>query len=258
MQTDPVARFFAALTFFTILPGPRPAHERYTLEAMAPALPFVGLLIGACGATLLAIGSFLFLSAPLAALIAIAGMVALTGALHEDGLADFFDGLGAHDQKARAAAVHDPRLGAFGVLALVFALALRVALLAVAIRAGLLHATVTLLVASVWSRAPLIVLAKGGQTPPGSRLAADCATFDKKSAGLTLVLAALVTFPLILMTPILLFPASLLVVSLALAGLRRVAQKAYGGVGGDTYGTAQQISETILLAAGAMAAAHGL
>jgi adenosylcobinamide-GDP ribazoletransferase len=66
----------------------------------------------------------------LAALLAVAATAALTGALHEDGWADFADGLGARGDRVRKlAAMKDSHIGSFGVLALIFATGIKAAAL---------------------------------------------------------------------------------------------------------------------------------
>ena len=61
-----------------------------------------------------------------ATVLALLGAVLLTGALHEDGLADCADAVGAHASRERRPEIlHDPRVGTFGALALVFAIHVR-------------------------------------------------------------------------------------------------------------------------------------
>src|SRR5204862_7906526 len=67
----------------------------------------------------------------LAALIAVAATVAVTGALHEDGLADTADGFGGGGERERKLQImRDSRIGTYGVIALVLALGARIAALA--------------------------------------------------------------------------------------------------------------------------------
>jgi adenosylcobinamide-GDP ribazoletransferase len=91
--------------------------------------PAVGALIGA-----IAGGVRYGLDSPLgplpASVLAAATLVALTGALHQDGLADCADGLGVRGDRARRLAVmREPQVGTFGVLALALWLALLVSAL---------------------------------------------------------------------------------------------------------------------------------
>lgn len=92
--------------------------------------PLVGGLIGAASAAVLLLAAQAW-SGWIPAILAVAASVALTGGLHEDGLADSFDALGAGPgPDARRAVLKDSRLGTYGALALFFVLALKLAALA--------------------------------------------------------------------------------------------------------------------------------
>lgn len=112
---------------------PMGGHKVYSPDAMARAphwFAFVGLGIGLCGASVLgALG--LILPQPVAVILAIATLIVLTGALHEDGLADALDGLGGGRTPERALEImRDSRIGSFGALGLMLALGVQVAALA--------------------------------------------------------------------------------------------------------------------------------
>ena len=85
-------RLFAAFIFFTRLPFWRihqPRKETY--ETVVELWPLTGWLTAGCMAATLYFGSFIVPTA-LAAMAAIIVRILITGALHEDGLADFIDG----------------------------------------------------------------------------------------------------------------------------------------------------------------------
>ncbi len=135
-----VRHWLLALQFFTRIPvtGRLAAWVGYSpamLRASAAHMPAIGALIGALAAALFG----LLLSAlPLvpaapwvAALASTAWSCWLTGAFHEDGLADLADGLGGSYDRERALDImKDSRIGAFGAMALVLALLAKVSLLA--------------------------------------------------------------------------------------------------------------------------------
>ena len=131
--------FLLAVQFFTRIPitgklanwvGFSPAM----LRASAAHFPAVGLLIGVVAAAvyglliaLLPSGAY---SPLIAAVLSTTATVLMTGAFHEDGLADLADGLGGSYDKARALEImKDSRVGAYGAMALVLALLCKVALL---------------------------------------------------------------------------------------------------------------------------------
>ncbi len=91
------------------------------------AFPLAGALVGAGGAAMLAGGRAAGLPPALAAVWAVAAMTLLSGALHEDGLADMADGFGGGATQARKLEImRDSRIGSYGALALMLATAIRV------------------------------------------------------------------------------------------------------------------------------------
>ena len=114
---DPV---WAAFIFFTRLPLWR-MHEppRESYRAVVEFWPLTGWLTGAVTAAVIYFGSFVFPYA-IAVIMALAARVLLTGALHEDGLADFFDGFGGGTSRERTLAImKDSRIGSYGVIGLI-------------------------------------------------------------------------------------------------------------------------------------------
>ncbi len=88
-------------------------------------MPLVGALIGAiAGAAMLA--SALIFPEPLPVVIGLATAIAVTGALHEDGLADTVDAFGGGKTRERCLEImKDSRIGTYGTIALIVALALK-------------------------------------------------------------------------------------------------------------------------------------
>lgn len=114
-------RLFAAFIFFTRLPFWRihqPRKEAY--ETVVELWPLTGWLTAGCMAATLYFGSFVVPTA-LAAMAAIIVRILITGALHEDGLADFIDGFGGGgtDRKRILDIMKDSRIGTYGVVGLV-------------------------------------------------------------------------------------------------------------------------------------------
>lgn len=114
-------RLFAAFIFFTRLPFWRihqPRKEAY--ETVVELWPLTGWLTAGCMAATLYFGSFVVPTA-LAAIAAIIVRILITGALHEDGLADFIDGFGGGgtDRKRILDIMKDSRIGTYGVVGLI-------------------------------------------------------------------------------------------------------------------------------------------
>nr|WP_255723435.1 adenosylcobinamide-GDP ribazoletransferase [Sporosarcina sp. ACRSL] len=121
-----------ALQFFTSVPIKKELPmERKNVTGMYVALPFVGWLIGLAmyGVAVLfteGIGTGSLLTA---VAVVVTG-VALTGGLHMDGFADMSDAFFSYrDREKRLAILDDPRIGAFGTMALVLLLIVKIALL---------------------------------------------------------------------------------------------------------------------------------
>ena len=148
--------FFVALQFLTRVPVPRwVGFEPDWLNQAARHFPLVGACVGAVGALVFCLGSALFPPA-VAAGLSIAATVLLTGAFHEDGLADTFDALGGAVSRERALEImKDSRIGSYGAVALVAVLGLKAAALG-AMSAPL--AVPALLLAHTASRAAAVVL----------------------------------------------------------------------------------------------------
>ena len=107
-----------------------PVHRlslpRVTVPAEAVwAYPVVGAAIGAIGGAVYWITHSLSCPPALAALCALVAMILATGALHEDGLADFADGLAGDTKERSLSIMRDHQIGTYGVIALMLSLAMR-------------------------------------------------------------------------------------------------------------------------------------
>jgi len=148
--------FLVALQFLTRLPVRLGRFEPAWLNDCVRHFPLVGALVGAVGALVL-VGAAQFWPAWIAALLALATTVALTGGFHEDGLADTFDALGGVVGRDKALAImKDSRIGSYGALALGLSLLLRAALLAVLAARPLPGALAALLASHAFARAAAV------------------------------------------------------------------------------------------------------
>ena len=165
-----VRHYLLSLQFFTRIPvtgrlaqwvGYSPAM----LRASAAHMPAIGALVGALAAALFGLLLWALPAVPaapwVAALASTVWSVWLTGAFHEDGLADLADGLGGSYDRERALEImKDSRIGSFGSVALVLAFGLKAALLATLAQLDAALAVAALFGAHVSSRlAPLFVIA---------------------------------------------------------------------------------------------------
>ena len=111
--------FLLAVGFFTRIPVPSFADfQESELNHSAKYFPLVGIIVGLVGAGVYAI-SAQFLPQNIAVLISMVSTIYLTGAFHEDGLADSADGLGGGWAREQILTImQDSRLGTYGAVAL--------------------------------------------------------------------------------------------------------------------------------------------
>lgn len=124
-----------AVGFLTLAPAPG-GGGLDRLARAAGFFPLVGAFVGAAGGAAAALALWAGFGPWLAAAFAVAAQTVLTGGLHEDGLADFADGLGGRDRAARLAAMRDGAVGAWAVLALGGVMTFRVGALAGILASG--------------------------------------------------------------------------------------------------------------------------
>jgi len=115
--------FFAALRFFTRLPVPRwVGHSAEQLNHAARYFPLVGVIVGAIGAAV-TLAAMKLWPAPLAVIAGMAATLLVTGAFHEDGLADAIDGFGGGWTREQVLAImKDSRIGSYGAIGIGLAL----------------------------------------------------------------------------------------------------------------------------------------
>jgi adenosylcobinamide-GDP ribazoletransferase len=148
--------FRLVLGCLTRLPGGR-AGSPGELGPALWAAPLVGLLVAGLTALAYWLALELGLTTLLAAGLAVALQLLLTGAFHEDGLADVADGFGGgRGAERKLAIMRDSRIGTYGVLTLILALLLKIGALASLARPELV--LWTLLAANAAARAPLALV----------------------------------------------------------------------------------------------------
>jgi adenosylcobinamide-GDP ribazoletransferase len=118
--------FFTALMFYTRIPCPKNIdHSPEYINKATRYFPFIGWIVGAVSFLIFWLGSFLF-DTNIAVLCSLIAGVLVTGAFHEDGLADVFDGFGGGWTKEKILEImKDSRIGAYGVIALIFLFAIK-------------------------------------------------------------------------------------------------------------------------------------
>jgi adenosylcobinamide-GDP ribazoletransferase len=148
----------AAFALLTRLPvGQAGGRAVPNLARAVWAFPIVGGVVGALSGVAYWIAHRLGLPPLLAGCWTLAATLLITGAFHEDGLADVADGFGGGGTRERKLEImRDSRIGAYGALALVLSLAIRIAALAALARPGAVFAA--LIAAGAVSRASIVLV----------------------------------------------------------------------------------------------------
>lgn len=224
-----------AVAFLTILPA-RTRAGAVDLRAAAPWFPLVGALVGGLAGAA-RYGAEPLFGATVASVLALAVLVAVTGALHQDGLADCADGLGVRgDRNRRLAVMRDPATGVFGTLALLGWALLMTAALAELDGEAALRA---LVVAAVAGRAAALLHAA---TAPPARPDGLGAALTPSAPSLAVAAVATTAAAILLGGP----AAGLAAVAAAAVvalGVSAWARAAVGGRTGDTLGAAVALVE---------------
>lgn len=245
-----------AIGFFTRIPIPVFSDfQENELNDSAKYFPLVGILVGLLGALVYGVTLYL-LPSTVAILVSMAATIYLTGAFHEDGLADSADGLGGGWNKAQILAImEDSRLGSYGAIALWMTLFFKFYLLSALPLAFIGYALVIAHAASrlaaVYLMASLTYVKPSGKSKP---LANRIKTLDLLLATLfgCIPLAGLLSADLRLQFQIdqpfvLLMGAGLLSV-LVWTWWRYKLKRWIGGYTGDCLGATQQMVELAIYA----------
>jgi adenosylcobinamide-GDP ribazoletransferase len=228
-----------ALAFLTRLPArevrPWGAAD---LAASVPWFPVVGALVGLAGAIAYALAIWAGLPPLPAATVALGATIWLTGALHEDGLADVADGFGGgRTRDDKLAIMRDPRIGSYGALALVLALLARAG--ALAALAEPLAVAAALIAAGTVSRAALPVIMTALPQARLDGLAASAGQPHPLRAAAAVLIAALLALLLLGGTAL----AALVAGALGVLAVALLARRQIAGYTGDVLGAVQQLAE---------------
>jgi adenosylcobinamide-GDP ribazoletransferase len=208
------------------------------------AWPVVGAAVGAMGAGAGLAAQAAGVPLGVAAALVIAVQAALTGMLHEDGLADTFDGLlGGRDPAQRLEIMRDSRIGAFGALALVLAILMRWS--AIVVLLAMPFAVLTVLAAAALSRAGMAGVMAALPPAREGGLSRLVGRPSGGQAGFALLVALVLALPGAGWALVWVLPA----LAIALGALALWAKARIGGQTGDILGASQQIGEIVILSA---------
>ena len=245
-----VADLAENLRFFTRLPI-RGVARAPDFGRIGWAAPLAGALVGAIGAVVLLAARAVGFSSLISATLAVTAQIAVTGALHEDGLADVVDGFGGgRDRAAKLAILRDSRIGTYGAVALVLALLLRVEAIGAMSRLSLGFAATGLALAGAAARAA--ALAPLAWLPP-ARTEGAGASLGALGVGVQRPVAAVLTAIAVGLGLLSLEIVRALFACLAAAAAARfmveVARRHIGGQTGDVCGASAALAEIAALLA---------
>ncbi|MCL3883410.1 adenosylcobinamide-GDP ribazoletransferase [Marivita sp. GX14005] len=233
--------FLLAVQFLTRLPVPRDLPFSNALLIRATRYyPLVGGLIGTVGALVL-YGAAQVWTMGVAVLLSVAATILITGAFHEDGLADAADGLGGGLTRERALEImRDSRIGTYGTGTLGLVLALKVAVLAAMTPGG---AAAALIAGHMLSRmATVTIIATHDYArETGAKFVAP--TVSRGGFRFALLASALPGLFALLWFGFGATLTALAVGALAVLGFRRIFLRKLGGYTGDCLGAVQQLAE---------------
>lgn len=237
-----------ALQFLTRVPVPAwTGFAPQRLNHCVRHFPLVGAFVGIVGAVVL-VAAVAWWPPLVAAVLSVMATAWLTGAFHEDGLADTFDALGGSVDRERALAImKDSRIGSYGALALALVLGLRVALLAALVPHGAAPAAAGVVLAHALGRGAAVALmgllpyAGDAEHAKARPLATTVRRMDVAAAvGWSLALAAgaaaLGVAPFRAL-------AALAAAALVVLAMRAWLAGRLGGYTGDTLGATEQLAE---------------
>jgi len=227
-----------ALQFLTRIPiRLRAAPD---LAASVPWFPVVGAAIGATiGGAAAGLGHLV--PATVAAAVAVMLGVMLTGAFHEDGLADTADAMGGWTPEQRREILKDSRHGSYGVVAMVGSILVRVLCVA---SLGPATAFGGLVAAHTLGRGAAVAVMGLARPVPTEGLGADStrslSTRRAATGAVTAILLGAIAVGWWVLPLALAAGVGAVVVAL-------IAHRAFGGVSGDILGAVEQVAECLIL-----------
>lgn len=240
------AELLACLAFYTRLPVNAGDDAGRSFAEAQWAAPAAGLVVALCGALAFWLAAILALPPLLGGLIAVAATMLATGALHEDGLSDTFDGFGGgRTREEKLEIMRDSRVGSYGAAALIFSILLRAGALAAI--ASPAHVALALIAAHMSARALMPAFMHAVPPARSDGLSAGVGVIPRQTATAALVLGGAALLPMGLSAAV--TTAILLVIWMFF--LRRLAERQIGGQTGDVLGMLEQGAEILVLLAAA-------
>lgn len=232
-----------AVAFLTRLPMPHPDGAKPANFVRAHRMfPIVGASIGGAVGLLYLAMRAMGLPDLGAAALALGASAILTGALHEDGLADVADGFGGgRDPAAKLEIMLDSRLGTYGALILMVSFVTKLSALTTLGDALVVQ---SLIAAHALARGVLPVMAMSLGYARKDGLAVNAGRPDVATAAIAAGLALAIA---LLALPLIEALYAAVVATVCATSMAWLAQRQIGGQTGDVLGSAEQLAETAIL-----------
>ena len=256
-RTGVVTEMATALMFLTRLPvSGRGSGEPEVLSRATRWFPLVGAGVGALLAALAGLAGAMLPAAPGTVLVLVAGVL-VTGAFHEDGLADVGDSAGAFGIDRKLEIMRDSRVGTYGSLALMllvlgkFTLVVELWAMPAVLATGLIAAHV----ASRWSSVWLMARIAYARPEAANRVVAQGVTAQRLLEASGVAVACLLVASLFgapsdsggaALTVVALVATPLVAVAVSVAG-GHWCHRTFGGITGDCLGAVNQLVEVTVL-----------
>ena len=240
-----------ALRFFSRLPTGSAPHEPPSLDRIARILALASLVIAAGPVLVLFVALSIGLPPLFACVLGAAAFATITGAMSEDAIADAADGLfGGTTVERRLDIMKDSRHGTYGVLAIVFFIALKVSALAAIAEVDALAAPLVWMAATILARSGAMGMALALPPARATGAAATAGRVSRNAFGLGFVFAmitgAVLAIPFTGFSGLAL---GLVGSAFVVWGWIWVCKKLVGGQTGDLIGASQALVEIVLLGA---------
>lgn len=241
----------ASVQFLTRLRVPTGPYDQNSLARAVKFFPVVGALIGS-GNALLYLLLIPHLPVTMVALVIVIYLVAITGCLHEDGLADSVDGFGGGWDRERVLAImRDSRIGTYGAAAVGLSLLARVLLIASLPRIQAGAYLIAAPVLSRWTTLPLSFYLPPARERVQNQADGQGARIARLTTRNSLIIGTLLTF--IIVFALLRFHGVVpVLVSMLVTLLTALYYKhRIGGITGDCFGATNQLTEIAVYLCGA-------
>ncbi len=247
----PFGEIVSAFRFLTRLPVPfartaEPVPLRQSMRMFALA----GACIGAATGVVLTLCFRLGMPALLASAFACSFAALITGALHEDGLADTCDGFGGgKDREQRLGIMRDSRIGTYGAVGLILTFLIRVFAMESFLGHSLLEVVAICAATGSFSRAMMVDLMWASRPARSDGLSAYAGQPSRNVTLVAILSGGVFTLAVGLMFDPVSGLFALAAATLATASIRLLATRMIGGQTGDVCGAVQICSEVAMLTA---------